>query len=455
MARGTTALPEKVSIDVGYQPHPKQLEILRSPARFKVIAAGRRGGKTEIEAVKQIFGDAAGFPGAIRGSRCWWVGPDYPRAKIGWNLFKKFAQNIPTGMKRVSEEDKRIDFPMSGGFVQVKSGFDPNSLRGEGLDHCGLDEFAFGKMEAWTEGIRPALADRKGSADFISTPSGFNHFYDLYEMGSRRERDRSGGEYESFHFTSYHNPHVENSEIDAAWEEYKRQGKEHVFRQEFLAEFLEGAGLPIFKREWFESGRNRYDANDQRLLRSGIGWWIAADTGNKDKKEDAYSVFIVGQLDPSYRLLIREVVRGRWTFDQLPGLAIQLARRYRGSYTNSLRYMPIEDAASGIALNYTLKHSGPPWLRGKVVPIKPIPKEVNWNQASVWCSRDMVKLPYPDESNASWLLDFETEIFNVAQGSDGKPAGSKFFDQADAFSILVNFVKTLFARAYGRRRNAA
>jgi hypothetical protein len=425
-----------VALKVDYQPHEKQMEIFRSPARFKVIAAGRRSGKTEGSVVKLLFGDAAGFPGAIRGSRVWWIAPDYPRALYGWNLGTRFARDLPPGIVKISQENKKLEFPHSEGFFQVKSGFDPNSLRGEKLSHATFDEAGFMEEAAWVEGVRPALADLKGSADFISTPNGFNFFYDLYERGMAEE----GGEWQSFRFTSYDNPHVDNAEIDAAWEDYKRQGNEHIFRQEFLAQFLEGGGLPVFKREWWADGRNRFDPNDRRLLENGIGWWIAGDTANRDKDEAARSVFIVGQFTPDYKLLIRDAVWGRWTFDQLYQVASSLAYRYRGSYLNSLRHFYVEDAASGIALLHTMQNSGPVWLRSKATPVKPKPKEVNWNEAAMWCARDFVKLPYPDESNRSWLMEFENEVFNVP--------GAKYFDFADSFSILVNQLKLLFASAH-------
>lgn len=381
--------------------------------------------------------------GAILGSKVWWVGPDFPRAAIGWEIAKRFVQHIPRSLIRIREDERKIECLPNGGFFQIKSGYDPDSLRGQGLDYVIPDEYAFGHERAWVEGIRPALADRKGGALFISTPSGFNHFHDLYERGQREE----AGEWKSFHFTSYDNPHVANEEIDAAWEDYKDAGQEHVFRQEFLAQFLEGAGQPVFPREWWGSkekpGLNRYDASDERLLRDGVGWWIAVDTANRDKDDSAYTAFIVGQFTPRYELLVREVVRGRWTFDQLPGLAIQLARRYRGHYLNSLRYLFIEDAASGIALIQTLRHSAPRWIAQRTVGVKPIPKEVSWNEAAVWCRRGFVKLPFPDESNRQWLMPLETELFNVP--------GAKNVDQADAFAILVRQVSLHFAAAYRRR----
>lgn len=392
-----------------------------------------------MESVKGLYGDAAGFPGAVRGSRVWWVAPDYPRAIIGWNLVKKFSDAIPPGLKRTSEEQRKIEFPHSDGFMQIKSGFDPDSLRGEGLDHVTMDEAAFMDERAWIEGIRPALAERRGSADFISTPNGFNFFYDLYDRGEREE----AGEWKSFHGTSYDNPYVPNEELDAAWEDYKEAGQEHVFRQEFMAQFLEGAGQPIFRREWFSNGRNRYDPNDEAMLRMVVGRWMAADTANKDKVENARSVFLVADLTPRYELLIRDCIFGRWEYNELLSNSMSFARKWRGVYQSHLRRFWIEDAASGTALIQNLRHSAPKWLATRVVPAKPIPKEVAWQDASAWCARDFVKLPYPDESNRHWLLPMETEIFNVP--------GSKFYDFADTFSILIRHVAPLFAAAYRGR----
>lgn len=441
-----TKIPQNFNLTVDYQLHDKQMEVMRDPRRFKVIAWGRRTGKTEMETVKGLYGDGSGrLNGAIKGDKVWWVAPDYPRADVGWQLAKRFTRNMPQNLMRISAQDRKLEFP-SGGFFQVKSGFDPNSLRGEGLDHVTMDEAAFMAEEAWTEGIRPALADRKGSADFISTPQGFNFFYDLYERGLQINMP----EWQAFRGTSYDNPYVDDEEIEAARKEYEEQGKMHVFQQEFLAQFLEGAGMPVFLREWWANGRNRFDPENERLLRSCIGTWIAADTANRDQDEAARTVFIVGKLTPQYDLLITDAAWGRWAFNDLYSRATNLAYRNRGYFMNSLRYMFIEDAASGIALIQTLQHSGPSWLRGKVIGVKPKPKEVNWNEASVWCARNFVKLPYPDESNAHWLRPMEEEIFNV--NSEG--TGTKFFDFADSFSILINQIKLLFASAY-RGRGAA
>ncbi len=86
---------------------------------------------------------------------------------------------------------------------------------------------------AYNEVIRPTLTDTKGEVLFISSPKGFNHFYDLYNEESK------DADFKSFHFTSYDNPHMPADEIDKA----KNSLPEDQFVQEYLADFRKTQGL--------------------------------------------------------------------------------------------------------------------------------------------------------------------------------------------------------------------
>jgi phage terminase large subunit len=111
----------------------------------------------------------------------------------------------------------------------------------------------------WSEVLRPTLTDREGEALFISTPKGFNHFYDLYNM---RETNPA---YASFHFTSYDNPHIKASEIDAA------KGDSN-FEQEYLANFRKAEGL-VYKE--FDRSRHVYKELPDTVITErliGIDW---------------------------------------------------------------------------------------------------------------------------------------------------------------------------------------
>jgi hypothetical protein len=122
--------------------------------------------------------------------------------------------------------------------VAIRSADNPDSLRGEGLDFCVMDECAFMKKEAWTEAIRPSLSDRQGKALFISTPKGRNWFWENYQNGL------AGNEgWASFSFPTESNPYIASVEIEAA----KRDLPELIFRQEYLAEFIDDEGS-VFRR---------------------------------------------------------------------------------------------------------------------------------------------------------------------------------------------------------------
>lgn len=109
------------------------------------------------------------------------------------------------------------------------------TLRGQRFDFIVIDEIAqMRNFEvSWQEVVRPTLTDTRGEVLFISTPKGFNHFYDLY----CQEEDDT--DFISFRFTTYDNPHIPVDEIEKA----KRELPEDRFAQEYLADFRKTEGL--------------------------------------------------------------------------------------------------------------------------------------------------------------------------------------------------------------------
>lgn len=206
------------------------MEVALSPARFRVLACGRRRwGKTRL-------GSALCIQTATRGGRAWWVAPTYPVATVGWRLVRRLAMQIPGA--EIRQGDRLVVLP-SGGEVQVRSADNPDSLRGEGLDFVVMDECAFMKEEAFSEALRPALSDRKGRAMFISTPKGRNWFWRLWQ----RCMDDHDHEWHGWQLPTGDNPYIDPAEIEAA-----RLGlPERIFAQEYLAEFLDDAG-GVFRR---------------------------------------------------------------------------------------------------------------------------------------------------------------------------------------------------------------
>jgi len=208
--------------------HPAQATIHKSTARFKIIDAGRRFGKTRLGVMECIGA-------AIDGKRAWWIAPSYKTANVGWRPLRRLAAQIPGA--KISLAERTVTLP-GGGEVSIRTADNPDSLRGEGLDLVVMDECAFIKPEAWSEALRPALSDRLGKAIFISTPRGRNWFWDLYRRGQSGEDG-----WQSFRYKTIDNPFILASEVEDA----RRLLPELIYRQEYEAEFIDSEGA-VFRR---------------------------------------------------------------------------------------------------------------------------------------------------------------------------------------------------------------
>ena len=205
------------------------------------------------------------------------------------------GRKIPGATPRLTT--RTVHYP-GGGWVQVKSADNPSTLRGEGLDLVIVDETAHISkfMEAWQQSLRPALSDRKGSAIFISTPKGYNHFWELY-----KDAETMDG-WASFQHPTWDNPYIDPQEIEDA----KAQLPALVFRQEYGAEFVQLAGA-LFQREWFNVIRKAPEK-----LRYVRFWDLAAST----KTTADYTVGAKVGLTKKGLLVIADVVRGRWEWPE-------------------------------------------------------------------------------------------------------------------------------------------
>lgn len=222
--------------------HEKQQEIFESEARFKVVAAGRRGGKTFFAAIVLIMEALKNKNAAnrnLKNSHVWYVAPTYQQARdIMWKQLKELARPVA---KQIKEKDMTIVMP-NGRYIVLKGADNEDTLRGVSLSYCVLDEFADMKPQVFDLILRPALADMEGGALFIGTPKGKNHFYNLWTAAALP----SNPDMEAFHFCSRDNPMIKESEIEAA----ERVMSREAFRQEFEASFSTGGGA-IFKDEEF------------------------------------------------------------------------------------------------------------------------------------------------------------------------------------------------------------
>ena len=199
-----------------------QKTIASSNARFKVVAAGRRFGKTYLS-IREIA-----FRAKEPNKEVFYITTSYRAAKmIVWKPLKRRLLDL-RWVKKINESELSI-LLKNGTTISLKGAEDPDKLRGVSLDYVVIDEAADCKLETlWGEIVRPALADRQGGALFIGTPkSKSNPFYDLWVFA--KEHDN----WAAFQYTTADGGFVPLEEIEAA----KQDMSEKQFRQEFLASF--------------------------------------------------------------------------------------------------------------------------------------------------------------------------------------------------------------------------
>ncbi len=205
--------------------HPGQKQVLNHPARFKVVACGRRWGKTEMGKTALLYMTV------WRRKRGWWLAPTAMMASQVWRDLKASLKRMP-GIA-ISESERRLDLA-AGGMIAVRSAHHPDNLRGEGLDLAVLDEAAFMTPRVWPEIVRPMLTTTRGGALFLSTPFGRNWFWELFKLGLDSEAD----DWMSFQFASASNPLIALEELASI----RRQTTELVWRREYLAQFSDESG---------------------------------------------------------------------------------------------------------------------------------------------------------------------------------------------------------------------
>ena len=248
------------------RPHAGQLQVLREAARFNVVDCGRRWGKTEMGC-----NQAARI--AVEGQPAGWFAPNYKLLLEAWRLIKSRLAPITA---RASDSDHRIEL-VTGGVVEAWSCDSADPARGRKYARVVIDEAAMVQnFEAvWNGAIRPTLTDLKGDAWFLSTPKGRNYFWHMFTRG----QDPLEAEWRSWQMPTVTNPHIDPTEVEAA----RRSTPERWFAQEYLADFIDDAGMV------FRGLTSICDAVQQDQAVEGHRYVIGVDWG---KSED-FTVFAV------------------------------------------------------------------------------------------------------------------------------------------------------------------
>lgn len=255
--------------------HQAQSQIAIDTHRFRVVNCGRRFGKTTLAVLEMVAKAVYGNDRQIL-----YVAPTYQQARdIAWQELKRICAPVANKINE-SRLEIVVNTTLGGTSSIILRGWESiETLRGQKFHFVVIDEIASMRnwSSNWQEIIRPTLTDFRGEALFISTPKGFNHFYDLYNL------QNSDPDYKSFHFTTYDNEHVPADEVDKA----KAELTEDRFAQEYLADFRKTEGL-VYKG--FDRERHVY--TDRNLepeyptdILAGIDWgWTNPASSHKYKK---------------------------------------------------------------------------------------------------------------------------------------------------------------------------
>ena len=289
---------------------PWQQEVWNDETRFKIVAAGRRTGKSRLAAWMLILRALQTEKGHV-----FYVAPTQGQARdIMWQTLLELGNPVIVNSHINNLQLKLVN----GATISLKGADRPETMRGVSLRFLVLDEYADMKPEVFEQILRPALADQKGDALFIGTPMGRNHFYDLYQYGELGDDPT----YKTWHFTSYSNPLLDSEEIDVA----KKSMSSYAFRQEFMASF-EARGSEMFKEDWVKFGEpDDEEAGDYYVSIDLAGFEEVNKKRTKNSNLDETAIAIV-KVNPN-GWFVENIIHGRWELSETARKIFEVVRDY-------------------------------------------------------------------------------------------------------------------------------
>jgi predicted phage terminase large subunit-like protein len=289
---------------------PWQQTVFEDETRFKVIAAGRRTGKSRLAAWMLIIRALQTEKGHV-----FYVAPTQGQARdIMWQVLLEIGHPVISSSHVNNLQIKLVN----GATIALKGADRPETMRGVSLKFLVMDEYADMKPEVWEQILRPALADQKGDALFIGTPMGRNHFYDLYTYACIGDDKTFAG----YHFTSYDNPLLDPEEIEAA----KNSMSAFSFRQEFMASF-EAQGSELFKEEYVQFSEEEPQVGQYYIAVDLAGFADVAKATTKTKRLDQTAISVVKASEEGW--WVADIIYGRWGVEATARKIFEAVRDYQ------------------------------------------------------------------------------------------------------------------------------
>ena len=234
--------------------HPAQQQIIDEARRFNVLACGRRFGKTTLGIDLIIDKALDGYPVG-------WFSPTYRMLNEVWKEIVETTKPIQT---RVAKQEHRIEL-LTGGVIDCCSLDAADSVRGRKYARVIVDEAAMvpDLGDSWQAAIRPTLTDYTGDAFLLSTPKGINFFHECYS----RSVDPAQPDWNGWHAPTTANPYIDPAEVESA----RLELPEQIFRQEYLAEFLQNEGAVFRNIDACLHADNQTEHRGHSLM-AGVDW---------------------------------------------------------------------------------------------------------------------------------------------------------------------------------------
>ena len=301
--------------------HEAQQDVFNHPARFKVVVAGRRWGKTELArgllCVNALSDTTWGGLDEEKEKEVWYIAPTFEQGRTNlWSRLKKGLE--PLGDAVRTFENTCVAEIHGGRRIRIKGADNPDSLRGIGLAYAILDEYADMDPRTWPEIVRLALADSRGGGMFIGTPKGKNHFYELVQ------RAKVSPDWATFHFHSQTNPFLRKDELESVSGELSSQ----LISQEVEANFIAHGGK-YFKEEDFQIDPNEPSDGNWHIAVDIAGFSTIGSHRTKDlERRDDTAIALVKVSANGW--WVKEIRYGKWDPRQT-ALEILLAARSVGA----------------------------------------------------------------------------------------------------------------------------
>ena len=192
-----------------HRPHAGQQRVIDSPAKRKIIRAGRRGGKTDLMASLAV-------QAWLRGLRVLYAAPTVEQLTSFWfEVCRALQEPIDSGAVYKNEGEHVIEIRGTKNRIKAKTAWNADTLRGDFADELILDEWQLMDEQAWSVVGAPMLLDNDGNVTFCYTPPSLEsrsvskardplHAKKMFMMAEKDKTDR----WEAFHFTSHDNPHI-------------------------------------------------------------------------------------------------------------------------------------------------------------------------------------------------------------------------------------------------------